>query len=154
MSAIFGERLRYPQEAGPDVQLMVWGDEFYARRETISGYTGVYDQKLGLYCYAQLAQGWFVTTRVPISKPPPPEIPPYLNQWPLVRGRRFAVRSRVCHPPSPADDPNLEFTFGPADGLLPGRQVSRGRVRGLTILVQFPDQTSPAPTSPVEALLT
>jgi hypothetical protein len=75
MSAIFGERLLYPQEAGPDVQLMVTGDEFYARRETISGYTVVYDQDLGLYCYAQLAQGWFVTTRVPITKPPPPGIP-------------------------------------------------------------------------------
>ena len=77
MSAIFGERLLYRQEAGPDVQLMVWGDEFYARRETISGYTVVYDRELGLYCYAQLAQGWFVTTRVPITKPPPPGIPPH-----------------------------------------------------------------------------
>jgi M6 family metalloprotease-like protein len=153
MSAIFGERLLYPQEAGPDVELMVWGDEFYARRETISGYTVVYDQELGLYCYAQLAQGWFVTTRVPISKPPPPGIPPHLNEWPLVRRDRVAVRSRALQPPSAVDDPDLELTLGPADGLLPGRQVSRGRVRGLTVLVQFPDQTSSVTTGDVEALL-
>ena len=79
MSAIFGERLLYPQEAGPPVQLLVWGDEFYARRETTSGYTVVYDTGLGLYCHAQLAQGWFVSTQVPITKPPP-GVPPHLNE--------------------------------------------------------------------------
>jgi len=153
MSAIFGERLLYPQEAGPPVQLLVWGDEFYARRETTSGYTVVYDTGLGLYCYAQLAQGWFVSTRVPITKPPPPGIPQHLNEWPRVRRDRVAVRSRALQPPSAADDPDLELTFGPADGLLPGRQVSRGTVRGLTVLVQFPDQLSSVTTGEVDALL-
>jgi hypothetical protein len=154
MSAIFGERLLYPQEAGPPVQLLVWGDEFYARRETTSGYTVVYDTGLGLYCYAQLAQGWFVSTRVPITKPPPPGVPPHLNEWPRVRRDRVAVRSRALQPPSAAAaDPDLELTFGPADGLLPGRQVSRGTVRGLTVLVQFPDQLSSVTTGEVDALL-
>ena len=153
MSAIFGQRLLYPQEAGPPVQLLVWGDEFYARRETTSGYTVVYDTGLGLYCYAQLAQGWFVSTRVPITKPPPPGIPQHLNEWPRVRRDRVAVRSRALQPPSAAADPDLELTFGPADGLLPGRQVSRGTVRGLTVLVQFPDQLSSVTTGEVDALL-
>ena len=110
------------------MQLLVWGDEFYARRETTSGYTVVYDTGLGLYCYAQLAQGRFVSTRVPITKPPPPGVPPHLNEWPRVRRDRVAVRSRALQPPSAADDPDLELTFGPADGLLarpPGQPRER-----------------------------
>jgi M6 family metalloprotease-like protein len=152
MSAIFGERLLYPQEAGPDVQLVVWGDEFYARRETTSGYTVVFDQELGLYCYAQLDQGRFRSTRVPITKPPP-GVPPHLNEWSLVRRDRVAVRSRALLPPTAAADPDVELTFGPEGGLLRGRKLLRGTVRGLTILVQFPDQTSSVTTSQVEALL-
>jgi hypothetical protein len=33
MSIIFGETLTFGQENGPDVQLVVFGDEFYARFE-------------------------------------------------------------------------------------------------------------------------
>jgi M6 family metalloprotease-like protein len=153
MSAIFGERLLYPQEAGPDVQLVVWGDEFYARRETTSGYTVVYDRDLGLYCYAQLVRGHFASTRVPSTKPPPPGVPPHLNEWPVVRRSLVAERSRELLPPSAVADRDVEFAFAPADGLLRGRKVNRGRVRGLTVLVQFPDQTSSVTIAQAEALL-
>ena len=152
VSAIFGERLLFPQEAGPVVQLVVWGDEFYARRETASGYTVVYDRDLGLYCYAQLVQGYFASTRVPIVKPPPPAVPPHLNEWPVIRRGRMAVRGRALMPPTTVPA-GVELTFGPAGGLLPGRRLSRGTVRGLTVLVQFPDQTSSVTTGQVEALL-
>jgi M6 family metalloprotease-like protein len=150
MSAIFGERLLFPQDAGPAVQLVVWGDEFYARRETTSGYTVVYDRDLGLYCYAQLVQGRFATTRVPIAKPPPPGLRPHLNEWPVVRQDRMAVRSRALLPIAAAD---VQLTLGPVGGLLPGRRLSRGSVRGLTVLVQFPDQQSSVTTAEVDALL-
>ncbi len=43
MSAIFGETLIFPQDNGPDVELVVFGDEFYSRRETKEGYTVIYD---------------------------------------------------------------------------------------------------------------
>jgi len=150
MSAIFGERLRFPQDAGPAVELVVWGDEFYARRETTSGYTVVYDRGLGLYCYAQLVQGRFTSTQVPITKPPPPGARPHLNEWPRVRQDRMAVRARALLPTAAAD---VELTLGPVGGLLPGRRLSRGSVRGLTVLIQFPDQQSSVTTTQVEALL-
>jgi hypothetical protein len=54
MSAIFGETLTFSQENGPDVKLVVFGDEFYARYETIDGYTVVYDIDLKQYCYSIL----------------------------------------------------------------------------------------------------
>lgn len=53
MSAIFGEYLIFRQEKGPDVELVVHGDEFYSRYETVDGYTVVYDVDRGLYCYAK-----------------------------------------------------------------------------------------------------
>jgi len=31
MSSIFGEFLTFPQEKGPELQLRVYGDEFYSR---------------------------------------------------------------------------------------------------------------------------
>ena len=153
MSAIFGERLVFTQEAGPPVELVVWGDEFYARRETTSGYTVVYDTGLGLYCYAQLARGRFVTTRVPIFKPPPPDVPPHLSEWPLVRRDRVAIRRRALEPPSISIASDVDLTFGPADGFLSGRRLSRGNVRGLTVLIQFPDQPSAVTMPQVDALL-
>jgi hypothetical protein len=39
MSAIFGELLTFGQENGPDIRLRVFGDEHYARYETVDGYT-------------------------------------------------------------------------------------------------------------------
>ena len=42
VSAIFGETLSFGQERGPEVQLVVFGDEHYARYENLDGYTVVY----------------------------------------------------------------------------------------------------------------
>ncbi len=153
MSAIFGERLTYRDEHGDTVELRVWGDEFYARRETLSGYTVVYDTALGRYCYAQLVSGFFTSTGVPISKPPPPGLPRHLSEWPAVRRRRTAVRTRALTPPSLTAADDVLLTLGPAGGLLRGRRVSSGLVRGLTILVTFPDQTTTVTQSHVDALL-
>jgi hypothetical protein len=71
MSAIVGERLIFGQHDGPDIELRVFGDEFYARYETLQGYTVVYDLDLGQYCYATLEDGRFVSTGSPLSKPVP-----------------------------------------------------------------------------------
>src|SRR5829696_3081745 len=94
MSAIFGERLQLPQERGDRVELIVFGDEFYARYETPEGYTVLYDEDLGRFCYAQLAAGRLVSLGVPVDKPAPPGLPTHLREDPHVRntafGRRYA----------------------------------------------------------------
>ena len=79
MSAIFGEALTFGQANGPDIMLRVFGDENYARYEDMNGYSAVYDDERGLFCYARLRpaasappacrsrkpclQGWCVTSR-------------------------------------------------------------------------------------------
>lgn len=43
MSGIFGSTLTFSQEEGEDVRLVVFGDDKYARYETLDGYSVVYD---------------------------------------------------------------------------------------------------------------
>ena len=94
MSAIFGETLTFPQPAGPQVRLRVFGDEFYARYASPDGHTGVLDTDLGLYCYATLAGGRLISTGVAIDKPVPPGLPTHLREAPEVRNARFVTVRR------------------------------------------------------------
>ena len=60
MSVLIGEIIVCGQRTGGDVQLRIFGDEFYARYESLEGYTVVYDEDCGCYCYSILAVGRFV----------------------------------------------------------------------------------------------
>jgi hypothetical protein len=83
VSAIFGEKLTFPQEKGPEVKLVVNGDEFYAQYETQEGYSVVYDKGLGLFCYAILKDGAFFSSQIPIS--PPQDLEKHLQEAGSVR---------------------------------------------------------------------
>jgi hypothetical protein len=85
MSAIFGEKLTFPQEKGQEVKLVVYGDEFYAQYETEDGYSVVYDKKLGLFCYAFLKEGAFFSSKIPLNKSPPPDLEKHLQETGDVR---------------------------------------------------------------------
>ena len=80
MSAIFGEALTFGQANGPDIMLRVFGDENYARYEDMNGYSAVYDDQLGLFCYARLSAGSFRSTGVPLSQPAPAGLVRHLQE--------------------------------------------------------------------------
>jgi hypothetical protein len=101
MSAIFGETLTFPQENGSEVELVVFGDEFYSRRETKEGYTAIYDDELGQYCYAILREGEFASSGTPISAPPPPGLQPHLEEAEPIRREKFARRYTQLRPSDP-----------------------------------------------------
>lgn len=152
MSAIFGEILTFPQENGPDVELRVFGDEHYARYETPDGYTTVYDEELGLWCYADLQGNRLISTKVPIEADPPPGIVRHLQETAAVKRAKIEERQLTRRPPNaPAFDVVVR-TFGPNQGLLEGRQLSRGVRRGLTILVNFQDVVSTTTAADVDAM--
>ncbi len=92
MSAIFGESLTFPQEQGPDVQLVVFGDEFYARYETEAGYTVIYDRERGLFCYALVQNGEFVSSGVNLAESVPERLPMHLEESDSVRSSKVASR--------------------------------------------------------------
>ncbi|MCX6677198.1 MAG: hypothetical protein NTU95_04545 [Methanothrix sp.] len=80
MSAIFGEKLTFPQEKGQEIKLIVHGDEFYAQYETEEGFSVVYDRELGLFCYAFLKDGAFFSSKIPISQSPPQDLEKHLQE--------------------------------------------------------------------------
>ena len=92
MSAIFGELMSFDQDNGPEVKLRVFGDEFYARYETEEGYTAIYDEDLGLFTYARLKDGRFLSSRLDLSSPPPPDLEKHLEESDEVRLDKAAKR--------------------------------------------------------------
>lgn len=154
MSSIFGEVLTFSQEKGPDVRLKVFGDEFYSRYENLDGYTAVYDIDLGLFCYAVLIEGEFVSSGVDISQNPPDKVWRHLKESEQVRNAKFESRYARMIPPIEGYRPHANLrTFGPNKGLLEGRRVSAGKIKGLTVLVQFQDVRSTVTREDVDELL-
>ena len=92
MSAIFGELMSFDQEKGPEVKLRVFGDEFYARYETEEGYTAIYDEDLGLFTYARLKDGRFLSSGLDLSRSPPSGLEKHLEESDEVRLDKAAKR--------------------------------------------------------------
>ncbi len=151
MSAIFGETLTFPHRDG-SIELVVSGDEFHARYETVSGFTVVNDTDVGLWCYALRTEGRLVSSGVPVDKPPPPGLRRHLRESASVRAEVAGSRYRTLRPPA-APHAGMSRTFGANRGLLTGRRVSQGAVKGLTVLVEFSDVTSTVTPADVTALL-
>ena len=136
------------------MQLRVYGDEFYSRYENTDGYSVVYDQDHGLYCYAFLILGEFVSSGVDSSLSPPERVRRHFKESEEVRNRKFEARYAKMDPPASAFKPSLNLrTFGAEKGLLEGRRVSEGEIKGLTVLVQFTDVKSTVTREDVDALL-
>jgi hypothetical protein len=100
MTGIFGDTVSFKQEKGPDVSLVVHGDESYARYETPDGYTVIYDPELGLYSYAFTdGEGRFVSSKIPITEPPPANLPLHLKEPDAVRAAKAAAKIAKRSPP-------------------------------------------------------
>ena len=59
MVGMFGQKVPMGQANGPDVDLIVSGTELYATYETPEGFPAVYDDAVGLFCYARIVGGRF-----------------------------------------------------------------------------------------------
>ncbi|HET7794627.1 MAG TPA: M6 family metalloprotease domain-containing protein [Rhizobacter sp.] len=153
MSAIFGETLSFGQANGPDIRLRVTGDEFYATYETVDGYTAVSDSDRGVFCYAYLHNGVLVSSGVPVTALPPAATPRHLRETLAVRHGRFEARRSRIRPAGARMANSAALTFGPSQGLLEGRRLANGTVRGLTILVEFQDVRTTVTQADVSDLL-
>lgn len=154
MSVIVGERLTFAQKHALAIELLVFGDEHYARYETLDGFTVVFDAPVGMFCYAALSHGNLVSTGVSALVGAPSGIRRHLRESSDVRrdkaGRR-RNRPRAGGGTMLSSAP--AFAYGPSSGLLPGRRLSIGSVKGLTILVQFKDVKTRVTKGEVDALL-
>ena len=154
MSAIFGEILTFGQENGPEIALRVFGDEHYARYENIDGYSAIYDDQLGVFCYARLSAGSFRSTGTPLSARPPAGLVRHLQEsQETIAARAQARKMRRAAMTGGLREEAAIRTIGPNQGLLEGRVLSAGNVKGLTILVNFQDIASTVSRADVEELL-
>ncbi len=152
MSAIFGELLSFPQRVGGTIRLRTFGDEHFSRLETQEGFTAVYDTALGVYCYAQLAGNQLQSSGVALSQAAPAGLVRHLR--PLRAPDAPPVTRPAARLPAGARAaPQVMRTFAPNQGLMEGRRLSVGNVKGLTILVNFQDVQSASTVADVEALL-
>ena len=103
MTGIFDETLSFKQENGPEVRLVVNGDESYARYETPEGYSVIYDPDLGLYAYALTDDdGKFVSSKIPTSEEPPANLPLHLEESFSVRAAKAEAKIKKRSPPGTA----------------------------------------------------
>lgn len=154
MTAIFGEVLTFGQSNGPDITLRVFGDEHYARYEDINGYSTVYDDGLGLFCYARLSAGSFRSTGTPLSDPAPAGLIRHLQESQgTIVARAAARKHRRSAMSGGHREERVVRTLGPNQGLLEGRVLSIGAIKGLTILVNFDDLASTVTRADVDDML-
>lgn len=92
VSGVFGEKALLGQANGPDVELVVSGSELYATYETVAGYAALYDDVLGLFCYARLVGGRYESTGQPVTAPPPPGLPLHAKEADEVRAEKIRRR--------------------------------------------------------------
>jgi M6 family metalloprotease-like protein len=154
MSAIFGETLRFGQSKGSEIDLKVFGDEYYARYEDVNGYSAIYDDELGVFCYARLSAGSFRSTGTPLSQPAPNGLVRHLQEsQETIVTRAGARKLRLAAMAGGQLEAEVVRTIGPNQGLLEGRVLSIGTVKGLTILVNFQDLSSTVTRTDVDEML-
>jgi hypothetical protein len=99
---MFGQKVPMGQANGPDVDLIVSGTELYATYETPDGFPVVYDDALGLFCYARIANGKFESTGVSVALPAPAGIERHAAESEAVRQQKIKDRlqqmERNAHP--------------------------------------------------------
>lgn len=93
MVGMFGQKVPMGQANGPDVDLIVSGTELYATYETPEGFPAVYDDALGLFCYARIVGGRFESSGVSVALPPPPGVPLHGVESDEVKQRKIRERT-------------------------------------------------------------
>jgi M6 family metalloprotease-like protein len=101
-----------------------------------------------------LVNGVLVSSGYPVDGPPPVGVPRHLRESISVRNRRFEGRRLRTRPLRLRTANDAALTFGPSQGLLEGRRLSIGAVRGLTLIIEFQDVRTTVTKPDVDDLLT
>jgi len=168
-----GERFTLRQPDGTAVEVVLHGDEYFARAESTDGYALVVDPTTREICYARKsADGDLVSTGIPylgdedtteggrrrLRTRPAVEarlqrqgIVRGLRHSPVLRKRRIDSVSRQlwAGAPAPGTDPGARSAALQGLSVLPAAPT--GTVTGLVVLVDFPDRVATIPLAEVDA---
>jgi hypothetical protein len=92
MSGVVKQKAMLGQANGTEVELLVSGTKSYATYETIGGYPAIYDDTTGLFCYARVVDGEYLSTGVPVTSAPPTDVDPHAKESDEVRARKIGNR--------------------------------------------------------------
>ena len=137
--------VRHPD--GSDVQVRVWGDEFYRIVESLDGYTLVRDPESGFTCYAQRSADGreLISTGVPVVR----TRPAHLDLGKHIRVNRAsaiekitAARTRLAKQKAA-----VLADLGRSSLLAP---PNNGNVKGIVLLIDFADQEASIQSSEID----
>jgi len=140
-----GEVVPIRQPDGTLVEVVVWGDEFYAVGETPDGFTLTPDPDSGFLCYARLSTDGrsLVSTGVPAREAPPAGLVRHVRVTPEAASEQArAVRADLAR--RAYDGPLAPRTR--AD-----RGPSTGDVVGITLIIDFSDDPGTIPPGTVSS---
>jgi hypothetical protein len=92
MTAVSGQTLTLGQADGSEIELVVFGNEDYARYETRAGHSVVYDDAQGAFFYARLVDGRLVSMGVRASEAAPEGAAMHAVESAEVRRERVEAR--------------------------------------------------------------
>ena len=153
----------YYQPDGASFSVKLYGDEFFAYQQTLDGYVIIKDPSTGFYCYAQLTAdaSELISTGIPVVTTlqsyaeqktkalglVEPEI--RLSQGALTE--IISVQRQIYNIDLSAEVREFQLkTESSTPVSVPEREVISGNYKGLTILVDFPDQAATISPSEVE----
>ena len=161
-----GRSTQWVQPSGETLELRVFGDEYYGRTETPAGYSVVYSPADGAYHFAELSADGTALVPAPTlaNEPAPVGQAPHLD-LPAAQIKEIVLANRVKFDGdrqqlwrqrvkavqqvrAAANGPALRGTAAAADKAKAAPIV--GNKRGLTILVQFPDDSKTSGSDPVD----
>lgn len=152
-----GRETRWTQPNGQVVKLRVFGDEYYARTETPAGFTVVHSDADQTYYYARLSADGnsLVSSGIRADQPAPADLAKHLDlPKPVIRKIAAASRAKFDAGRAQRWDDRVKAARGIRNA--PGGAASKvraapvsGAKRGLTILVQFPNDPAVAGPDPV-----
>jgi M6 family metalloprotease-like protein len=142
---VTGQIFKLPQPDGTAVEVRIWGDEFYQVVESLDGYVLVRDKGTGVICYASLSEDGtdILSTGIPAGRSCEAlDIEPHIRISPEATGRKIrASRSGFAASNILAEDAVV------LDVTLP--RLSAGNIRGICLIVDFPDEAGTVPPSEV-----
>jgi M6 family metalloprotease-like protein len=147
---VFGERLKLRQPDGSLIEVRVWGDEFHQIVESLDGHTLVRDPSSGVICYARLSDDrrtlTSTETEVGRANPGSLRLPLHLRPGREAVAAEVRAAKAALRPAEPA--PPLEVA-GVEEPQPAG--TSMGDIRGLCLVVDFPDDPGTIPPGEVDS---
>ncbi len=159
-----GRETRWQQPDGQVVQLRVFGDDFYARTENTDGYTLVFENDTYFYAQASADGADLVSSGVPANQPAPADLAKHLDRSKnevreIARANRTKLKDGNDKRWAKRIEANRKIRRAVAGDTLKKAEVESvkidaapvtGNKRGLTILVQFPNDPSTPGADPID----